>query len=113
MRQGHFAPRAQVTAARGPGALERMLAAYDACQADGGRPWLLVSEGARDRCGGRRLMSYGEGPDGLAAHLFHSLRLMDAQGATHIYCLAVDPQGMGLAAMNRLLRAADFDVMDP
>ncbi len=113
MRHRHYAPRAQVTAARGPGALERMLAAYDACQADGGRPWLLVSEGARDRCGGRRLMSYGEGPDGLAAHLFHSLRLMDAQGATHIYCLAVDPQGMGLAAMNRLLRAADFDVMDP
>lgn len=58
-------------------------------------------------------MSYGEGADGLAAHLFHSLRLMDAQGATHIYCLAVDPRGMGLAAMNRLLRAADFDVMDP
>lgn len=113
MRHRHYAPKAQVTVVRGPGALERMLAAYDACQAAGGVPWLLISEMARSRCGERRLMSYGEGAAQLAAHLFHSLRLIDAKGATHIYCLAVDPQGMGLAAMNRLLRAADFDVMDP
>ena len=46
----------------------------------------------------------------MAAHLFGALRDADAQGVTRIFAEPVGAEGMGLALMNRLLRAAGFDV---
>ena len=88
------------------------ISAYDEKKAEGVHPWLLVSQGSSALCGGRHALCYGDGGADLAANLFHSLRILDSKGATHIYCEAVDTEGIGLAAMNRLLRAAEFDIID-
>ncbi len=112
MKHRHYAPKARVTVYRGENAPGAMLAAYDECQTAGGSPWLLLSAEDAKACGLRHALIYGTGSADLAAQLFHSLRQMDARGATHIYCRAVDTEGMGLAAMNRLLRAAEFGVVD-
>ena len=112
MKHKHYAPTAKVTVGRGQGAAEAMISAYDEKKAEGVHPWLLVSQGSSALCGGRHALCYGDGGADLAANLFHSLRILDSKGATHIYCEAVDTEGIGLAAMNRLLRAAEFDIID-
>ena len=112
MRHKHYAPKAKVTVVRGPGAAQRMLEAYDREKQAGGKPWLLISQKSSGMCGARHALCYGEGGADLAANLFHSLRILDGREATHIFCEAVDTEGIGLAAMNRLLRAAEFDIID-
>lgn len=112
MKHKHYAPKAKVTVVRGENAAQAMLRAYDGKRAEGAKPWLLVSEQSSALCGARHALCYGKGGEDLAANLFHSLRLLDARGASHIYCEAVDTEGIGLAAMNRLLRAAEFDIID-
>lgn len=51
-------------------------------------------------------------PASAAHELFDALRRLDEQGATHVLAAAPDPDGIGLAVYNRLLRAAGFEVMD-
>jgi L-threonylcarbamoyladenylate synthase len=112
MKHKHYAPKAKVIVYRGSKALSAMLEAYDTCEYEGGKPWLFVASQDQDRIGTRRSLFYGNDGEDLARHLFHSLRQMDSEGATIILCQAVSTEGIGLAAMNRLLRAAEFDVID-
>lgn len=44
--------------------------------------------------------------------LFENLRECDKMGAEYVYVPMPNPKGMGLAVLNRLLRAAAFDVID-
>ena len=111
MRHRHYAPSAVVTVVEGPDGARQLCLAYDACQAAGGIPWILCRVETLSACGDRRTKAYGHNGADLAAHLFHSLRRLDQEGATHIFCQAVETDGMGLAAMNRLLRSADFRVI--
>ena len=48
----------------------------------------------------------------MAARLFHALREADCMGEKVILCETVKPAGVGLAVMNRLLRAAAFRVVE-
>ena len=48
----------------------------------------------------------------VAAALFAVLRRLDDEGAEHIFSEAVDAEGVGLAVMNRLGRAAAFHVIE-
>jgi len=59
-------------------------------------------------------ISYGrkECPQEQAQGLFGILRELDERGAKHIYVHSPDPEGIGLAVYNRLIRAAGFDVAD-
>ncbi len=50
--------------------------------------------------------------ESMAANLFHALREADRLGADVILCEGVEPVGVGLAVMNRLLRAAAFRVVE-
>lgn len=111
MKHRHYAPKAAVTVVQGSNLVKALCDAYDACQMAGGRPYLLVDQAVANDCGSRRMRVYGSGSADLASHLFHSLRRLDEAGATHVYCQGVQPEGMGLAVMNRLLRAANFDVI--
>ena len=47
-----------------------------------------------------------------ANQLFDILRELDQLEATRIYVHAPEPQGIGLAVYNRLIRAAGFQVVD-
>ena len=51
-------------------------------------------------------------PETVAHALFALLRQMDAEKVDLLFCEVLDPEGIGLAVMNRLSRAASFQVLD-
>ncbi|WP_300385528.1 L-threonylcarbamoyladenylate synthase [Clostridium sp.] len=53
-----------------------------------------------------------ENLDEVARNLFESLRACDDMGADYILCQAFEEEGLGLAIMNRLNKAAGFDILE-
>lgn len=51
-------------------------------------------------------------PLGQAEHLFDDLRRADELGVSDIYVRCPSAEGVGLAVMNRLLRAAEFRIIE-
>ena len=51
-------------------------------------------------------------PETVAQSLFAHLRQMDQEGVDVLLCEVLDPEGLGLAIMNRLSRAASFQIID-
>jgi len=58
-------------------------------------------------------VSYGRRDDyaAQARKVFDALRKLDEMGADVVYCSLAEPDGVGLAVYNRLLRAAEFEVI--
>ncbi len=108
MKYRHYAPQARVTLVRGPlTAFCRYVAeqkdADCALCFDGEEPLLPV-----------RAVPYGAADDGAAqaARLFEALRTLDELGAKRVYARCPILSGVGMAVYNRLLRAAQFDVVE-
>lgn len=112
MKYRHYAPKGRLTIVRGEGAkvAEAIAGAYDAAVAAGEKCAILASSGAR--YGGRAVRALGDTPREIAASLFAALREMDEAGVTRLFAEAVDTGGVGLAVMNRLGRAAAFDIWE-
>ena len=56
-------------------------------------------------------LSFSDYGDEGASLLFAKLRELDGQGAERIFARLPEPEGIGLAVYNRLIRAADFNVV--
>ena len=114
MKYQHYAPNARIIIYRGaPDAVRAQLArSYDAALAQGEKPAILGFSG--QDYGARRMISLGDvaHPEQAAARLFAALRQMDEEGITVGYSSTVSTQGIGLAIMNRLGRAAGFCIKD-
>ena len=69
-------------------------------------------EEERPAFGNRDFYAWGSAaqPGSVAQHLFSALREADRMGMDLVLCHSVETSGVGLAVMNRLLRAAGFDV---
>ena len=111
MKYRHYAPRGSVTVVRGgrSAVAREICRLYDASKCSA---LILVLEGNRDLYGGRRLISLGGDAREMAQRLFDALRKADEMGAEAVFSEAVDAEGLGLAVMNRLDRAAAFHVID-
>ncbi|MBQ9009387.1 MAG: threonylcarbamoyl-AMP synthase [Clostridia bacterium] len=113
MKYRHYAPEARTVIFEGTP--EKVIAEicrrYDAEQAAGGFPAILGFE--THDYGGRRVLSLGvpEHPDEAAGRLFAALRELDTEKRTLALCEAVSLEGIGLAVMNRMGRAAAFDII--
>ena len=113
MKYRHYAPKARTIIFEGTP--EKVIAEicrrYDAEQAMGGLPAILGFE--NHDYGGRRVLSLGvpEHPDEAANRLFAALRELDTEKRTLALCEAVSLNGIGLAVMNRMGRAAAFDIV--
>ena len=112
MKYRHYAPGGRLTIVRGGrDEVARTIAAlYDEAESRGEKCAILAS--SAERYGARRARALGETPVEAAAALFQALREMDELGAQRIFAEAVDTAGVGLAVMNRLGRAAAFDIME-
>ncbi|MCL1964467.1 MAG: L-threonylcarbamoyladenylate synthase [Firmicutes bacterium] len=114
MKHRHYAPAARVIVVTGGG--EARAAAirgrYDAAALEGQRAVILCQAGHAALYGDRKAQVLGDGAGEMAANLFAALREADAQGMELILAEAIQTEGMGLALMNRLLRAADFEVAE-
>ena len=112
MRYKHYAPKAAVTLVEGPetAVLSRL---RDLCRAESaaGRKSCVLCfsehvEALADCCphniGSKNSM------EEIAHRLFDTLRSLDEEGMESVFSEVVPPEGVGLAVMNRLGRAAAF-----
>jgi len=112
MKYKHYAPDATVVIVSGTeearAALARRL--YDQAKATDERAVILAPAEHRSAYGPRVFRALGRSgkPGEAAAQLFAALRELDAQGFQRIIAEAMETEGMGLAVMNRLCRAASF-----
>lgn len=112
MKYKHYAPQARTVIYAGEP--ERVIAAicarYDTETAAGERVAILGFD--EHDFGARKRISLGSvaRPQDAAARLFAALRALDERGETLALCEATDTAGIGLAVMNRMGRAAAFDI---
>lgn len=109
MKYRHYAPHGKVTIVRGANAVNEIVKRYDECE---GVALILALDTDAQAFGNRRVISLGADADAVATRLFSALREADDMGADVILSEAVDERGIGLAVMNRLDRAAGFDIID-
>ena len=114
MKYRHYAPSGALIIVRGApdavaDAIRRM---YDDALAGGKRPLILTLDGNLPAYGERRCLSLGADAAAMARVMFAALRDADAMGADALFSEAVPADGVGLAVMNRLERAAGYNIID-
>lgn len=113
----HYAPRAQVllVAGEGQGQRNALLAQYDQALQNGKRTLILATCENAPFYGDRNYAIMGRKEDAAAlCHaLFSLLRQADADGMEVVLIEAIPAKEGGLAFMNRALRAAAFQVIQP
>lgn len=109
MKYKHYSPNAEVYVLNGSA---EGFAAY-VNEKDPEKTAALVFDGEEELVSCRTL-PFGEAGDPLtqAERLFDDLRRADELGVEEIYVRCPDAEGVGLAVLNRLLRAAEFRVID-
>ena len=114
MKYRHYAPRGKLTIVQGGEAavIGRISALYDGALSEGKQPLVLALEGHIPAYAPRRCLSLGANAADMAHALFDALREADRLGADVIFSEAVPADGVGLAVMNRLGRAAAFHTVN-
>ena len=112
MKYKHYAAEAKTVIFEGEeeSVTAAICAAYDTALAQGERVAILGFD--EHDFGERKRISLGSvhHPQDAAARLFAALRELDVRGETLALCEAVGLEGIGLAVMNRMGRAAGFDI---
>ncbi len=108
MRHRHYAPKAPLTLVKGqPEAVALHIRALCAGER---KPCVLAMADRLPAYQGLMAWSLGSDLNEAAHHLFALLRQADEEGCTRILAESLPEEGLGLALMNRLSRAADFDI---
>ena len=114
MKYMHYAPEAKVVVVKGeqPILANAIKAMYDSTEKAGCKPEILCLTHSLPIYENRNVQSLGETIEEEAHTLFDALRKADAQKTDVIFFEAIGEVGLGLAVMNRILRAAGFLVVD-
>ena len=118
MKYRHYAPQAPMYLYEGTQAAQRLTEAVLRAQKLGLRVGVLCDDTVKERLEGslRRghtaeIMSWGQGKPDLAEHLYELLRDFDRVSPELIIGMGVDEKGLGLAVMNRLRKAAGYQIL--
>ncbi len=108
MRHRHYAPKAKMTVYVGndQAVANAICEVYDHAE----NAAILAHTGAIPLYGNRRVFDLGDTPEEGAHLLFQRLREMDEAGCALILAQGWQPEGRALAVMNRMARAAAFDI---
>ena len=110
MKYMHYAPKAAVFIAEGSDG--NTIAKKIKTMYDNSKSAVILCETDRIcEYGERRVIDMGKDSADVARRLFDALRKTDAMGADTVLFEATDTSGMGLAVMNRALRAAGFKII--
>ena len=109
MKHRHYAPKAKMTVFVGDEekCVAEMIRRYDTAK----NAVILAHDNALNAFGSRRVYPLGVTPGEGAHWLFQRLREMDEVGCDLILAQGWEAQGEGLAVMNRMARAAAFDIV--
>ncbi len=109
----HYAPQGDLTIVQGEeqAVAETICEMYDGFEKDAA---ILALPGHEGLYGVRRVFPFGTdgSVESAAAGLFAALRMLDDERIAHIFSEAVPADGLGLAVMNRLGRAAAFHIVN-
>lgn len=109
MRHRHYAPKARMTLVKGT---PEQVATYINAQYDQQQDaCILAFEEHLPLYGKRQVESMGTSAEEAAHKLFYLLRDMDTRGIHRIFAETLPETGLGLAVMNRMARAAAFDII--
>ena len=110
MKHRHYAPRGRMTIVRGDNArmVEKMSQLYDAAD----NCFILSGERNLQKYGARRTKILGDTPEEAENRLFDALRDMDDRRVGRIFAEGFADSDESLAVMNRMARAAAFDILD-
>ncbi|MBR3928891.1 MAG: threonylcarbamoyl-AMP synthase [Clostridia bacterium] len=111
MKYKHYAPEGALVIVKGAPrrVADAICSLYDSTE---GKKCILALEGNLALYRGKNVFSLGKDSSEMAHRLFDALRRMDELGVNAIFSEAVDAEGIGLAVMNRLGRAAAFHIVD-
>jgi len=115
MKYRHYAPRADVTVVEGDRAavIEAIKFLYDKALKNGDKPLVMACRENRKHYGKRDVFVTGSetDPREAAKNLYSLLRSADENGYTGIFFEAVKKEGIGFAVMNRVYKAASYNVI--
>ena len=108
MKHKHYAPKGRLTILKGEreAVIREIIRRYDESE----NAVILASSGNLPAYGNRRVMDMGPDLSAAAHNLFAMLRRADDEGISRLFAEAVPDGGVGLAVMNRMARAAGFDI---
>lgn len=117
MKYKHYAPYGQVTIFKGDieKVVDEINKKKDFHVQRGMRVGILATEQTKDRYGiGADVIVLGDrdNPNSIASKFFGALRYCDGVGMDVILAEAIDADGVGLAVMNRMIRAAAFNIIE-
>ena len=118
MKYRHYAPKAPLYLYEGEQAALRLTEAVQRSQKLGLHVGVLCDDAVKTRLEeslrrGHRaeIFSWGQGKPDLAEHLYELLRDFDRVSPDFIIGMGVDEKGLGLAVMNRLRKAAGYQIL--
>jgi L-threonylcarbamoyladenylate synthase len=118
MKYRHYAPQAPMYLYEGKQADLRLVRAVQQAMKQGMHIGVLCDDTVKTqleenlRRGHRaEIMSWGSGKSDLAEHLYQLLRDFDRVSPELIIGMGVDEKGLGLAVMNRLRKAAGYQIL--
>ena len=118
MKYRHYAPKAPMYLYEGTQAAQRLAEAVLRAQKQGLHIGILCDDAVKERLEEslRRghtaeILSWGQGKADLAEHLYELLRDFDRVSPELIIGMGVDEKGLGLAVMNRLRKAAGYQIL--
>ena len=107
----HYSPKAEVYVAQGADeadTVKRINDAYDGYERQGRPCVIFCLDGNAGLYRGRNTYPLGKDAGQMASNLFDALRKADEDSMSVVLFEAVSLDGMGLAVMNRIIRAAGF-----
>lgn len=115
MKHRHYAPKAEMIVVEGTteAVVRKMSSLVKAESAKGRRVGVLATDETRDKFSADVVKSVGSQIDltGVARNLFRKLREFDSEAVDVIVAEGVSTQALGLAVMNRLRKAAGYNIV--
>ncbi len=117
MKYTHYSPKAHVVVVRSTSSrmqADKINELARESRMKGLKVGICATDQTKDQYQDAEIMSMGDRdrPETIAANLFALLRELDKTGVDIIYAEAVDELDMGLAIMNRMLKAAGYDIIE-
>jgi len=115
MKYRHYAPAAEVVVVEGPleGIVKKVQELVDARRGIGKKVGVMVMEetAPRYRADVVKVVGSRLDPRTVAKNLFRVFREFDAEGVKFVVAEGLEPTGIGLAVMNRLRKAAGYNIV--
>ncbi len=113
MKYKHYSPDAEVIIIKGPKTIEKMIEIKESNERNGMNVGIMATQEILSHFSGLTC-SLGDEEDmeSVANQLFYCLRELDVKGVDVILTHAVEKQGLGMAIMNRLEKAAGYHIVN-